>query len=43
MEINSLGKRAKDSGSAAVSLALLLAGGTWIAVLWTHFGGGALR
>ena len=42
-EINSLGKRAKDLGSAAVLLALLLAGGTWIAVLWTAFTGGALR
>jgi diacylglycerol kinase (ATP) len=38
-EINSLGKRAKDLGSAAVFLALLLAGGTWIAVLWTNFAG----
>ena len=37
-EINSLGKRAKDLGSAAVSLALLLAAGTWIAVLWARFG-----
>ena len=40
-EINSLGKRAKDLGSAAVFLALLLAGGTWVAVLWTNFGPGA--
>jgi diacylglycerol kinase (ATP) len=37
-EINSLGKRAKDLGSAAVALALVLAGGTWIAILWTNFG-----
>jgi diacylglycerol kinase (ATP) len=37
-EINSLGKRAKDLGSAAVALALVLAGGTWVAILWTNFG-----
>ncbi|HYS13532.1 MAG TPA: diacylglycerol kinase [Burkholderiaceae bacterium] len=42
-EINSLGKRAKDLGSAAVFLALLLAGGTWIAVLWTNFAPGAMH
>ena len=42
-EINSLGKRAKDLGSAAVFLALLFAGGTWLAVLWTAFTSGALR
>jgi diacylglycerol kinase (ATP) len=40
LEINSLGKRAKDLGSAAVMLALVLAGGTWISVLWTNFGYG---
>jgi diacylglycerol kinase (ATP) len=37
LEINPLGKRAKDFGSAAVMLALLLAGGTWIAILATRF------
>jgi len=37
LEINPLGKRAKDLGSAAVMLALLLAGGTWIAVLAARF------
>lgn len=37
MEINPLGKRAKDYGSAAVMLSLLLAGGTWAAVLLAHF------
>jgi diacylglycerol kinase (ATP) len=37
LEINPLGKRAKDFGSAAVMLALLLAGGTWVAILATHF------
>jgi len=36
-EINPLGKRAKDFGSAAVMLSLLLAGGTWIAILATRF------
>jgi diacylglycerol kinase (ATP) len=36
-EINPLGKRAKDFGSAAVMLALLLAGGTWLAILVTLF------
>lgn len=37
LEINPLGKRAKDVGSAAVMLALMLAGGTWIAVIATAF------
>lgn len=37
LEINPLGKRAKDIGSAAVMLALLLAGATWVAVIGTHF------
>jgi diacylglycerol kinase (ATP) len=36
-EINALGKRAKDIGSAAVMLSLLLALGTWVAVLAHHF------
>jgi diacylglycerol kinase (ATP) len=36
-EINPLGKRAKDLGSAAVMLSLLLAGGTWAAILAAHF------
>ncbi len=36
-EINSLGKRAKDLGSAAVMLALVLAGGTWVAILANRF------
>lgn len=38
-EINPLAKRAKDLGSAAVLLSLLLSGGTWAAVLWHRFGG----
>ncbi|MBA2411216.1 MAG: diacylglycerol kinase [Burkholderiaceae bacterium] len=37
LEIDSLGKRAKDVGSAAVMLALLLAGGTWIAIVGWYF------
>ena len=36
-EINPLAKRAKDLGSAAVLLALLLAGGIWLAVIWKRF------
>ncbi|MCU0952558.1 MAG: diacylglycerol kinase [Burkholderiaceae bacterium] len=36
-EINPLGKRAKDLASAAVMLSLLLAGGTWVAVIGAHF------
>lgn len=36
-EINSLGKRAKDLGSAAVMLSLLFAGGTWVAIIATHY------
>jgi diacylglycerol kinase (ATP) len=43
LEINPLGKRAKDLGSAAVMISLLLAGGTWVAILWSHFGTGAAR
>ena len=37
VSINPLGKRVKDFGSAAVMLALLLAGATWIAILATRF------
>jgi diacylglycerol kinase (ATP) len=36
-EINPLAKRAKDLGSAAVMLALVLAGGVWISILWATF------
>ena len=32
-----LSKRAKDMGSAAVLLSLLLCGATWIAALWARF------
>ena len=37
LEINPLGKRAKDYASAAVMLSLLLAGGTWASILIAHF------
>jgi diacylglycerol kinase (ATP) len=37
LEINPLGKRAKDYGSAAVMLSLVLAGGTWLAILGARF------
>lgn len=36
-EWHDLSKRAKDTGSAAVLLALLLAGGIWVAALWHRF------
>ncbi|HTN50267.1 MAG TPA: diacylglycerol kinase [Burkholderiaceae bacterium] len=36
-EINALGKRAKDYGSAAVMLTMFLAGGTWLAILLALF------
>lgn len=35
-EWHDLSKRAKDMGSAAVLLSLLLCGGTWGGALWTH-------
>ena len=34
MDLHELAKRAKDYGSAAVMLSLLLAGGVWAAALW---------
>lgn len=37
MELHPLSKRAKDLGSAAVMLSLLLAGGIWAAALWHRF------
>ncbi|MBL0918284.1 MAG: diacylglycerol kinase [Hydrogenophaga sp.] len=37
-EWHALSKRAKDMGSAAVLLSLLLCAGTWLAALWMHFG-----
>jgi diacylglycerol kinase (ATP) len=36
-EINPLAKRAKDLGSAAVMMSLILAGGVWISILWATF------
>ena len=36
-ELHDLSKRAKDFGSAAVMLALLLCGGVWAAALWQRF------
>ncbi len=35
-ELHELSKRAKDIASAAVLLALLLAGGIWTAAVWQH-------
>ena len=37
-EWHMLPKRAKDMGSAAVLLSLLLCGGIWLAALWSRFG-----
>ena len=37
LERHALSKRAKDMGSAAVFLSLLLAGGIWAAGLWHFF------
>lgn len=39
MDLHELSKRAKDYGSAAVLLALLLCGGVWAAALWNRFAG----
>jgi len=36
-EWHDLSKRAKDMGSAAVLLSLLLCGGIWLAALWSRF------
>lgn len=37
LDLHDLSKRAKDFGSAAVMLSLLLAGGIWLAALWNRF------
>jgi diacylglycerol kinase (ATP) len=37
LDLHDLSKRAKDIGSAAVMLSLLLAGGIWLAALWNRF------
>ena len=39
LERHPLSKRAKDLGSAAVLLSLLLAGGVWLAALWQRLAG----
>jgi diacylglycerol kinase (ATP) len=39
-ELHALSKRAKDLGSAAVLVSLLLCGGVWAAALWHRLGGG---
>lgn len=39
-ELHALSKRAKDLGSAAVMVSLLLCGGVWAAALWHRLGGG---
>lgn len=41
LERHELAGRAKDYGSAAVMLALLLCGSIWAAALWSRFGPGA--
>lgn len=38
LERHPLAKRAKDMGSAAVLLALIVAGVAWGAILWQRFG-----
>jgi diacylglycerol kinase (ATP) len=37
VEINALGKRAKDYASAAVMIALFVAGITWLTILGSHY------
>jgi diacylglycerol kinase (ATP) len=37
-EWHALSKRAKDVGSAAVLVSLVLCGGIWVAALWERFG-----
>jgi diacylglycerol kinase (ATP) len=37
VRIDPLGKRAKDYGSAAVMIALLLAALTWLTILGSHY------
>ncbi|MFT3821013.1 MAG: diacylglycerol kinase [Rubrivivax sp.] len=39
LDAHELSKRAKDYGSAAVMLALLLCGGIWAAALWQRLAG----
>lgn len=42
LERHHLSKRAKDIGSAAVLVALVLCVGTWLAALWSRWGAGWL-
>ena len=37
LDLHDLSKRAKDFGSAAVMMALLLCAGVWLAALWARF------
>ena len=37
VRIDPLGKRAKDYGSAAVTIVLLIAGMTWVTILGSHY------
>jgi diacylglycerol kinase (ATP) len=37
LELHDLSKRAKDFGSAAVMVSLLLCGGIWAAALWSRY------
>jgi diacylglycerol kinase (ATP) len=37
VRIDALGKRAKDYGSAAVMIVLLIAGMTWVTILGSHY------
>ncbi len=39
MDLHDLSKRAKDYGSAAVLLSLLLCAGIWLGALWQRLGG----
>jgi diacylglycerol kinase (ATP) len=39
LDLHELSKRAKDIGSAAVMLALLLCAGVWATALWQRWGG----
>ncbi|MFZ2649177.1 MAG: diacylglycerol kinase [Burkholderiaceae bacterium] len=39
LELHELSKRAKDYGSAAVLLALVLCGAIWIGAIWSRFNG----
>lgn len=39
MDLHPLAGRAKDIGSAAVLLSLLLCGGVWLSALWSYFNG----